>query len=161
MNDANLKKLETASGIPTTLMIAGKLFKAGMLTGLDWAACSAWRAETQAAKILAMSPPGGLGGLDSVTIKAEAISRVMTKPFDRKDLLGDVECILRLTELSLKAGGEWTGNWELFKRNLSTTTFRDCEILVLKMSGLWSDDIEKAFQGEPTNANPQPPTVTV
>lgn len=158
---SDLKSMEVTSGTPTTLLISGRLFKAGMLTGLDWAACSAWRSETQAAKIMGLAPPAAAMGLDYTTIKAEAISRVMTKPFDRKDLLGDVDCVLRLTELSLKAGGEWTGSWELFKRNLSNVAFRDCEILVLKMSGLWSEDVEKAFNGEAVTPNPSPPTVQV
>ena len=153
MADQNLKDLEVPSGTPTSLLVGGKLFKAGMLNALDFAECSAWKASTQAASLLAL--PNTNPMVDQTAIRAEAVSKILTKAFEPKDLIGDANCILRLAEISLRRGGEWKGNFEGFKKNLDPVTFRDLEILVLKMSGYWTTEVEKA-----ANANPPLPQET-
>ena len=151
MQDQNLKELEVLSSQPVTILVGGKMFKAGMLTASDFAECSSWRASAQAAKVLDLIGTNPI--VDLASLKADTISRILTKEFGAAEMLRDSACMMRLAEIMLKRGGEWKGNWEFFQRNLDTVSYRDLEIAVYKMSGYWSADMDKAAKGE-TPANP-------
>lgn len=148
--DSNLRALIGVDGSPITCMVGDQVFRMGPLQPADYMVCAQWRASEKVALILRTMPDNPL--MDVSSIKAEACAKVLAQPCLPFELLTDIECVCRLAEISLQRGGEFKGNWEGFKRNLSHTSYKDLERAVFKVSGFLpapEDNGKAAVPGNP------------
>ena len=135
--DKNLRALVGADGSPITCMVGDQVFRMGPLQPADYMECAQWRAQQKIALILGSMAANPM--MDVSSIKAEACAKVLSQPCLPFELLTDIESVCRLAEISLQRGGEFKGNWEGFKRNLSHTSYKDLERAVFKVSGFLPD----------------------
>lgn len=144
--DQNLRALQGMDGSPITLMVAGVAYRMGLLTPADYVEASNWRAEQKVSSLLSAIPSNQL--IDVTAIKAEACASVLSKTCSPWDLLGDIEGVCRLAEISLRRGGEYKGpgggpGFLFFKNNLSGVSYQELERLVLRVSGFTMPEPKK------------------
>lgn len=154
----DLTALEGMDGSPVGVSVAGKFFKMGMLSQVDYVDCAAWK-TAQAVEVVIAASPQNLRP-DTTEIKAAAIARIMESPVDPIRLLTDVKCIERLAFYAVERGGpdgypgaRDEGGWKFFVLKLDKRGYQELQAAVWKCSGF---SVPKKDESEAANATANP-----